>query len=335
MILRIDCSDLSESQREYVQENIKFRLDERDLDTSELKVVPRGTTLFCTFRSSDEESVYFCPDLSSLPFDKPLLSLKFDLTTIENKKEKEAYRFNCILAKEILGNTGILSFRDTCDRIPEYNLALSDIDIERPVEGKADPLTNQYIFVHYPTMIIHIPLYREPENLIFTVVMPLVTLNLFTLTVFLLEGTDFVSKLSILVTIILAVFAFTFVVRSILPQVPYITDLEKQILISLIVLAISGVGSVIEFLTVDDVSLYAKYITASIDTAVVAISVIVFSFQYFFYKRECNEADRVNDEYFEKSKMKFQAPAVFKFTECIGPGKIYTNKQKRKHFGGL
>jgi len=134
--------------------------------------------------------------------------------------------------------------------------------------------------------------------------------------------------LSILVTIILAVFAFTFVVRSILPQVPYITDLEKQILISLIVLLISGIGSVVEYLTVDDVSLYAKYVTGALDTAVVVISVVVFCFQYGFYKMECNEADRVNDEYFDKQKIKFSGTQPsFKFTDCIGPGLIYTKNQ--------
>jgi len=336
MILKFDCSALSSSQQEYLADNIRFRVDERDIDSKEsIKVVPRGKILFCTYRST-EEQFYFCPDLSKLPFDKPLLSLKFDLSTVENKEEKESYRFNCVLVKEILGNDGILSFRDNCDRIPEYNLALTAIEIERPAEGKADPVTSEWNYVHYPTMIIHIPLYREPENLIFTVVMPLVILNLFTLTVFLLEGTDFVSKLSILVTIILAVFAFTFVVRSILPQVPYITDLEKQILISLIVLLISGIGSVVEYLTSEDVSLYAKYITGAIDTAVVVISVIVFCFQYFFYKKECNEADRTNDEYFEKQKVKIAGTRPgFKFTDCIGPGLIYSSKptttKKKKH----
>jgi len=192
-------------------------------------------------------------------------------------------------------------------------------------------MTSEWLYVHYPTMIVHIPLYREPENLIFTVVMPLVILNLFTLTVFLLEGTDFVSKLSILVTVILAVFAFTFVVRSILPQVPYITDLEKQILISLIVLLISGIGSVVEFLTSEDVSLYAKYITGAFDTAVVVISVIVFTVQYAFYKAGCNRNDKVNDDYFTKAKIKFSGTQPsFKFTDCVGPGLHYSAKRTTK-----
>jgi hypothetical protein len=235
------------------------------------------------------------------------------------------------LVKQILGNSGLISFRETCDRIPEYNLALSSIEIERPFEGKADPVTSEWLYVYYPTMILNIPLYREPENLIFTVVMPLVILNLFTLTVFLLEGTDFATKLSILVTIILAVFAFTFVVRSILPQVPYITDLEKQILISLIVLLISGVGSVAEYLTADDASLLAKYITGAIDTGVVVISVIVFTVQYAVYKRECTLNDRVNDAYYASQKAKVQgAQSAFKFTDCIGPGLVYSNAPKKK-----
>jgi hypothetical protein len=334
MVMRFDCSELSQDQRDYVIENIRFRIDEREIESKDsMKAVWRGTTLFCTYRSNDEE-FYFHPDLSRLPFDKPILDLKFDLTSIENKKTNETFRFNCLLVKELLGNSGIVTVKEKCDRIPEYNLALSDIEISRPMEAKVDPKTHKWLYVYYPTTIVHIPLYREPENLIFSVVMPLWVLNLFTLSVFLLEGSDFATKLSILVTIILAVFAFTFVVRSILPQVPYITDLENQILISLLVLFVSGIGSVAEYLTADESMLLTKYISGGISGAVVVISFLVFIFQYFFYKRECNKNDRMNDEYYHAQRAKVQAQSTFDFQNCVGPGLVYPPKPVQHHLPG-
>jgi len=333
MVMKFDCSKLTEEQKEYVFENIRFRIDEREIENKEsMKPVWRGTTLFCTYRSNDEE-FYFHPDLSRLPFDKPILDLKFDMTTIENKKTNETFRFNCLLVKELLGNSGIVTVKEKCDRIPEYNLALNDIVITRPMEAKIEPKTLKWLYVYYPTTIVHIPLYREPENLIFSVVMPLWVLNLFTLSVFLLEGSDFATKLSILVTIILAVFAFTFVVRSILPQVPYITDLENQILISLLVLFVSGIGSVAEYLTADESMLLTKYISGGISVAVVFISFLVFVIQYIVYKKECTKNDTLNDQYYLAQRAKMQAQANFEFTKCVGPGLRYPPPPEPHHLG--
>jgi len=333
LVLRFDCSELNEEQKAYVAENIRFRIDEREIETKEsMKVQVRNNTIFCTYRSNDEQ-FYFCPDLAPLPFDTPILNLKFDLTTIENKQTGEAFRFNCLCMQEILGNSGMITFKDKCDRIPEYNLALRNLEIERPMEAKTNPKTQEWLYVYYPATIVNIPLYREPENLIFSVVMPLALLNLFTLSVFLMDSSDYGSRLGILVTVILAVFAFTFVVRSILPQVPYITDLEKQIVISLVALFLAGIGTVAEYLTDEEVAHLSKYITGGIDAAFVIICAIVFVVQYIGYKRECNANDSANDRYFAAQKAKMQAAqSDFDFTQCLGRGLTYSQKNNKKQW---
>jgi len=219
------------------------------------------------------------------------------------------------------------SFKANTDRIPEYNFALSQIEIERPMEGKTHSNGKDWLYVYYPITIVHIPSFREPEYLIFSIILPLMLLNFFTLTVFFMESTDFSGKLGIIVTILLALFAFTFSIRSSLPQVPYITLLEYHVILALVVLFIQGIAAVVEYLTEDNVSLMTKYIAGGLDLVIVVVFYIIFIRQWILYKTECNVYDKENEDY-KKQQAKIQsAQTEFKFMDCIGRGLKYSKKK--------
>lgn len=62
--------------------------------------------------------------------------------------------------------------------------------------------------VYYPAMYMTIPIYREPEYVILTSCVPLFFLNLFSLGVFLIERSDYTGRLGLVITVLLALFAF-------------------------------------------------------------------------------------------------------------------------------
>jgi len=212
-----------------------------------------------------------------------------------------------------LGNSGSVSIIDSADRIPEYDFIINDIEIERPVEVKTKPYSQlkrsktniphhhdeqvvplneqeiDFLFLYYPKTIIRIPLYRQPSFLIFTISLPLFFLNLFTLSVFFLEGGDFSSKMQILGTILVALYALTFSVRQMLPQVPYITYLEYQILYSLLILFIECIGSLIMYETSktdsDDSPIIVNYITGGLGLLILLAYVARFTWKFIAYKK--------------------------------------------------
>jgi len=270
---------------------------------------------------------FFNPDLSRLPFDKPKINLKFELSAIEEKETNSVYRFNCLVTKPFLGNNGQITFRENCDRVPEYNFAIKETSIERPpvIKKFIDDKKQSIEYVHYPITMVGIQCYREPEYLIFSIVVPLLLINLFTLTIFFMDSTDLGTKLGILVTILLALFAFTFSVRQSLPSVPYLTDLEKQIVISIIVLFIALMETIIGYISNEDIGFVTKMVSAILSLFLVLGTLVQFVILYAYYRRECNSYDDQNADFLAKdTKIKESGP--FSFADCIAVGKRLTSK---------
>jgi len=301
LFIRFDLSELPDLEsREYLRDNLKFLIDDKEVDPefdNEKKRPPiRGNMLQATFRSQGDV-FFFNPDLSRLPFDRPSIRLKFEINSVEDKNRKMVFRFNCLVKDPFLGNVGQITFRDNSDRVPEYNFAILETSIERPATVKQTPGSkDKYdVYVHYPTTTVNIQCFREPEYLIFSIVVPLILINLFTLTIFLLDSSDLGTKLGILVTIILALFAFTFSVRQSLPSVPYLTDLEKQIVLSLVVMFISAIETIVGYLSSEAIGLVTKWVTGILASILVVTTLIVFVIQYIYYRRECNHYDLQNE----------------------------------------
>jgi len=333
LFIRFDLSDLPDLEsREYLRDNLKFLIDDKEVDPefdNERNRPPiRGTMLQATYRNSGDV-FFFNPDLSRLPFDRPVIKLKFEINSVEDKSRKMMFRFNCLVKDPFLGNVGQITFRDNSDRVPEYNFAILETSIERPVTMKQTPYsTDKYdVYAYYPTTTVNIRCFREPEYLIFSIVVPLILINLFTLTIFLLDSSDLGTKLGILVTIILALFAFTFSVRQSLPSVPYLTDLEKQIVLSLIVMFISAIETIVGYLSSEPVGYVTKWVTGILASILVVTTLIVFSIQYIFYRRECNHYDLQNEIFLRREKTKDSGQTSFKFTDCVGPGRVLTSER--------
>jgi len=262
------------------------------------------------------------------------------------------FRFNCLVKDVFLGNVGQITYRDNCDRVPEYNFALLETTIERPAAMKKLPFNekgnNQVeitqlkgkdsieeektiqkgdVYVHYPVTTVNIQCYREPEYLIFSIVVPLILINLFTLTIFLLDSSDIGTKLGILVTILLALFAFTFSVRQSLPSVPYLTDLEKQIVLSLVVMFIAATETIVGFVSEASIGEVTKGVCGVLATIIVVATLVVFTVHYIHYRRECNEFERQNERFLKNEKEKDSVQAGFSFDKnCIGRGLLLSAK---------
>jgi hypothetical protein len=334
LFLRFDLSEIPAESREYIRDKLKFMVDDKEVDPGyddDKKKPPyrkESNTLSLTYRSTGDV-FFFNPDLSRLPFDKPAIKLKFELSAIEEKETNSIYRFNCLVTKPFLGNNGQITFRENCDRVPEYNFAMKETSIERPpvIKKFTDDKKQSIEYVHYPITMVGIQCYREPEYLIFSIVVPLLLINLFTLTIFFMDSTDLGTKLGILVTILLALFAFTFSVRQSLPSVPYLTDLEKQIVISIMILFIALMETIIGYVSNEDIGFVTKIVSAILAIILVLGTLVQFLVQYALYRRECNSYDDENKDFLDK-KAKIKEEGPFSFAGCIARGKHLTSQSQ-------
>jgi hypothetical protein len=327
MVLRFNLKGLPEDAVKYLfdgeNHNIKFRIDEREVENlkDNMVVRRRGEMLFCTYRSA-EEPFFFYPDLSNLPFDEPDLNLKFEMTSVEDKEKRRNYRFNCLIKKPIVGSTGMLTFKEHADRIPEYDFAISQTSITRPMETKKE--NGRFLYVYYPITTVTMQFFRHPEYLVFSVVIPLLLLNLFTLSSFILQPDEVSDKLAILVTILLALFAFTFTVRQSIPSVPYLTGLEKQIFVSVIILFFAGLEAIVSYITTEtSVQVYLRNVIIGVDVAIVVLYSIIFCIQYAVFKARCHQFSKENDEFAQTQTVKMQSVQPdFSWKECVGGGPL-------------
>jgi len=251
---------------------------------------------------------------------------------VEDKDRKCNYRFNCLIKRPIVGSTGMLTFKEHADRIPEYDFAISQTSITRPMETKKE--AGRFLYVYYPVTTVTLQFFRHPEYLVFSVVIPLLLLNLFTLSSFILGADDVSDKLAILVTILLALFAFTFTVRQSIPSVPYLTGLEKQIFVSVIVLFFAGLEAIVSFITTEtSIQVYLRNVIIGVDVAIVVLYAVIFCIQYAVFKTRCQRFTKENDEFAATQTVKMQSVQPdFSWKECVGGGPL---KCKDEHLEKL
>jgi hypothetical protein len=322
LVLQLNCEGLEEEDIDYVSKNLKLRMDNRDLEdlNSETLLVKRSGAKKAQVTSvyrSKEEAFFFYPDLSMLPFDEPQFDLKFDMQTLNYKGK--SFRFNCVYKEQLIGANGMIWFVDNVDRIPEYDIAITLSSISRPAEIKKTQ--KEFLFVHYPTSILSLKLYRHPDYLVFSVIVPLLLLNMFTLSSFGVESDDIGTKLGILVTILLALFAFTFTIRDKIPPVPYLTGLEKQILLSIGILFLAGLELTLPFfLTSDSVKNTLTWVIVGVDIALIGLYTIYFIIHYIIYKIRIYSYDKANKDFEKREERHTEENAEFRrMMKCDGP----------------
>jgi len=252
-----------------------------------------------------EKSLYFNPDLSRLPFDEPKLNIKIDIFSSYSDEMKKEFKFNTVYTTPIVGPHGMVGLIDKdVECIPEYDIAWVHSSITRPPEAKKN--RDGIAYVSYPTVIVSLSLYRHPDYLVFSIVFPLLLLNVFTLSSFGVDSSDIGTKLGILVTILLALFTFTFTIRDKIPSVPYLTGLEKQILLSITILFLAGLELTLPFFVHDAVENYLRHLIIGVDIAFFTIYMIYFLINYVIYKLRIDYFDYENKEIYRKMDRKPQ-----------------------------
>jgi len=193
---------------------------------------------------------------------------------------------------------GMVTFKDDHDRIPEFNIDISATTVYVDQQLPKVQLYN-------PIVVLRVSLYREPDYMIFSIFAPLLLLNLSALSVFVLGPSDFANKLSILVTLLLAMFAFTLFIRQSIPSLPSLTFLEKHILNSIVILFISILESVITALIGEgDTATIVKFVVFCIACLLALISSVYVFVVWHIITRKNVEIDDKNKSYKNSSAKK-------------------------------
>jgi len=135
------------------------------------------------------------------------------------------------------------------------------------------------------------------------------------------DSGDIGTKLGILVTILLALFAFTFTIRDKIPPVPYLTGLEKQILLSILILFMAGMELTLPFFVKSDaVNSFLTNIIVGVDVAFIAVYSVYFIIYYVIYKIRISEYDKANTDFDEREEGHSEDGAEFRLMmRCDGP----------------
>ena len=114
------------------------------------------------------------------------------------------------------------------DHIAGYDCFLS------PRASEQDLTTGTVIARYFPVIVYRIPIYRQPFHVIRTMVAPLLICDFGTILVFRMRllpppHSNYNDRISTLVTVLLALFAFLTYARSALPDVPVSTWMDTVI----------------------------------------------------------------------------------------------------------
>jgi len=225
---------------------------------------------------------------------------------VEHNAAKANYRYNCLTKREIVGPTGMISFKDDFSRIPEFNIVVAKTNMKVGTEYKLDSKGN-CLYAYYPFVTLQFQLYREPERLLCSTSLPLLLLNLFGLAVFVLGETKFAEKMVVLSVLLLAVFIFSLIRGGM--NLPFTIALDKQLFVTCVVLFFS----LLEFVVVGvfgegDVSLLMKKVLLGFAALVTFVTITEVFLDWYKYRKEINTYYEIDRKYAEdKKKTKMQS----------------------------
>lgn len=160
------------------------------------------------------------------------------------------------VAREKLNRTRVMiSFKKTCDNLPCFGILHSGVSVCFPPEVKRDSATGKLSQKYYPVAIFRIPIYRHPFHVIRTMVVPLVITNIGTILTLRMRvlpppHSNFNDRVSCLVTVLLALFAFLAYARGSCPDVPISTWMDSVIFQSIMMTCIGLVDTTFAYETV-------------------------------------------------------------------------------------
>jgi len=158
--------------------------------------------------------------------------------------ERYRVRFNQKMPKR--RSTGI-NFKSTADQVPDFDIKKAphyrSVEIQR--EEKKDG-------AYYPRVYFLFSLYRHPNTYICTSIIPLFLLNLCAIAVLFIPRDSFSDRMSAIVTLLLALFAFFPVIRNDLPKVAFLTTLEYSVYQSIGIIFLILVESILQYCVIGD-----------------------------------------------------------------------------------
>ena len=232
---------------------LKFRINEKEYQMSKYSpnvVMPKenaqeqtcAITCRGTFSFNFFDRVMTLSELVRYPFDVTPITLKYELTSFQVKPPRGSIskpfkcRMNVYNMRTLHGSDGkvesigkFVSFKATADKLPEYDIDLSHTQVWFESENKLVERTGKFI-KYYPTMVVQIRLFRDPGFALLSMVVPLLTLSFITILFLYVDGVNFYAeKVNNLSTQMLATFTYLLFVRTRLPPISKLTNIDVLI----------------------------------------------------------------------------------------------------------
>ena len=232
---------------------LKFRVNEKEYHMSRFSpnvVMPKpkaeeqtvAITCRGTFSFNFFDRDQTLREMENYPFDVTPVMLKYELTSFqvtppkEQKRNPFKVRMNVYNLRTTHGSDGrvdsiakLVSYKSTADKLPEYDIDLSHTCVWFESENKLVERTGKYI-KYYPTMVVQIRLFRDPGFALLAMVLPLLTLSFITILFLYVDGVIFYAeKVNNLSTQMLATFTYLLFVRTRLPPISKLTNIDVLI----------------------------------------------------------------------------------------------------------
>lgn len=316
----------SDVRREVLDDAFELRLNDTqsimmdDAGAQVKKDEARGTLVFT---KREEVEVAFRPTLHGFPFDFQNIHMKFEITSRTYKSG--TVRYNLHLARNlhdmvvfkisevtydlVLGDQAVdmnlkalvrthmernREHMDDPDGLPEMNIAYARLEACRPSTppeikegGEAqEPGQEAGQIAYFPAVWVTIPIYREPNYILLSSVFPLLVLNLFSLCIFLVDPQAYTDRLSIVITILLALFAFLPTYRAKAPLADT-TSLDLCVFGSIVIMVLVMLDSQIAGLghLSDAQRSGVRWLFAGISITIVVAGCLFFSGRYYQYRK--------------------------------------------------
>jgi len=283
LILRILFKGAPDSVVEFVRERLALRLNEEPQDMhegSEMTFEEKSRILRITWRKTTD--ITFNSKYHQFPFDEHDVKMKVELTSPYYEAEKTNIRFTVL---SIDHRDTLMSFKTEADLLPEFNIATNTSYVKFPAPERKEYKGGEGFTLQYkPVIEYYVHLYRQPGYVVLSTAAPMFLISLATIACLAFSATAYSDKMSIIVTLMLALFAFMPSVRTFIPKVPYLTQLEMQIYFVLgVMLLVLGEAIATYFLSLNTTN---TTLTDTITKVVFGIVVMITLIQttYFIAK---------------------------------------------------
>jgi len=255
LVMRLLFDGVPDEVRDFLlkEGNIALRINEEPFSLDEKqeiqKTLEKKSNIYrMTWRKTAE--ILFDSKFDEFPFDDHKVRIKVELTSPFFEEQRTNIRWNVLNNED---RDTLLSFKNEADLLPEFNIATNASYVVFPEPERKD--YPEGAIYYKPVVEYYIYLFRQPGYVVLSTAAPLFMINLATLACLAFPPDAFSDKMSIIVTLMLALFAFMPSLRSFIPKVPYLTILEYQLYFVLGIMFLVLIESITNFLLSGNTSL--------------------------------------------------------------------------------